>query len=88
MQSWFGKTKNISLGDYLCRSDDDVHDMVDNPNDYFCVVSHFEKVDICMPPMDSDFNVGRILRRRANDKELKIIQFLKISVCVIISVYY
>ena len=66
------KTKKLSLGDYHCRSDDGVHDMVDDPNDPFCVVKLYEQIESFMPPKDSDYNVGRILRRRANDKELKV----------------
>ena len=66
------KTKKLSLGDYHYRSDDGVHDMVDDPNDPFCVVKLYEQIESFMPPKDSDYNVGRILRRRANDKELKV----------------
>ena len=41
------KTKKLSLGD-------GVHDMVDDPNDPFCVVKLYEQIESFMPPKDSD----------------------------------
>ena len=48
------KAKKLSLDDYYCRSDNDVHDMVDDPNNIFCVVKLFEQVESFMSPMDLD----------------------------------
>ena len=80
--------KILSLDDYHCRSDDGVHHMVDDPNVPFCVVKLYEQIEIFMPQIYSEFNVGRILRRRANNKELNVTLLVNIHICFIIYVFY
>ena len=39
------KTKNLSLGDYLCRKDDEQFDMVDFPDDESSIVALYEHIE-------------------------------------------